>query len=123
MKDKGDHLAESTWIRWFSRCSGGEAGPCERWPKATQGDYQARVHLEKMVLVVVRQGAVLCEHWKKKLNEILEQKGNYQTRVYLDRMAHLVVRQGGWMACMACMVAKDAQGKVGSATLGSQGTY
>ncbi len=120
MKDKGDHLAESTWIRWFSRCSGREAGPCEQWPKATQGDYQARVHLEKMVLVVVRQGAVLCEQWKKKLNEILEQKGNYQTGVYLDKMAHVVVRQGGWTACL---VAKDAQGKVGSATLGSQGTY
>jgi hypothetical protein len=58
-------------VRW-------EAGPHERWPKAlktelAQGGHQARVHSDKMVLMMARQEAgPRDEWWTKTLKKKLE---------------------------------------------------
>jgi hypothetical protein len=49
---------ESTKIRWFSRWSGREVDCVNSGQRLLNGDYQTPVHLDKMVLMMVRQGGL-----------------------------------------------------------------
>jgi hypothetical protein len=66
---------KSTQIRWFLGSQAGEAGPCEKWPKytqgmpKTQGGYQTQVQSGQMVLVAVVREAGTHEQWPRMLRE------------------------------------------------------
>ncbi len=64
--------------------------------RQTNGDYQALVHLGKMVPVKVRWGRLGCvSSGQRKLMKAKEAKGDYKARVHLDRLVFSSHQSGG----------------------------
>ncbi len=95
----------------LSESQGGLPADCESsGQRKTMGDHRDPVHLDKMVLVVVRQGRLDCVSscQRKPTKAKKKPQRDHQAQIHLGKMVLMVVKQRRWTAWAA---AKDSQGK------------